>query len=430
MAVDRKQFASTKVTTLKSQEKEVKKQVATSYSNKDKVDWLTIEKGSNKLRIFPAHPESDSFIYPRCTVWLEREISYEKEGEQVIEIVKRPVFNSKVHGGTPKDLVEEYVKFATKMLEEEIAVEQDEETKKKLEDKLATIQHWQNGIKYKTGWCCYANKIVDGQKHFGQIELTPGIKEKLNELSIVEDADDPIQTDPFTDVDDGKAVIVSKTVEAKKLKNGKTKDETKYGVTIEFRGNYALSDKELEDFAKVDPLSKIYKNSFRMRDFELQLEGIKIYDKKNKLGVLDYDAFLDIVEEIKGYYPESDSEAENDSEAYETETGDQFDSMDRNGLKKWIATNCPNKEVVVRTTDDDDEIREKIREFLAIKEEPEVGDEELPEEEAPEEENDLPWDENGNDIRPKGEDKKSSEKKSTAKKTSASADVKAKLGLK
>lgn len=416
MAVDRKQFTSTKVTTLQSQEKEVKNKVATSYSGKERTEWLTIDEGSNKLRIYPAHPESDSFIYPRCTVWLEREISYEKDGEQITEIVKRPVFNSKVHGGTPKDLVEEYVKHAVKMLEDEINATQDEEDKKEIEEKLANLQHWQLGMKYKTGWCCYAHKIKDGQKHFGQIELTPGIKEKLNELSVVEDIDDPIQTDPFTDVDDGKAVVISKTIEPNP-KNKKRKD-TKYGVTIEFRGNYALTDKELEDFSKVDPLSKIYKNSFRMRDFELQLEGIKIYDKKNKIGLLDFDSFLDVIEEIRGYYPETDEEVVDQEESDVEESGDEFSKMDRNELKKWIQLNCPNKEIIVRTSDSEDDIRDKIYDFLAIQEN--TSEEVIEEDEDGFEEEPEPA---------KEEKPKTARKTSTAKKGGVSEDVKKKLGL-
>lgn len=424
MAVDRKKFAATKVTTMQSQEKEVKSKVATSNRG-DRTEWLSIEEGSNKLRIYPAHPDSDSFIYPRCTVWLEREISYEKEGEQITEIVKRPVFNSKVHGGTPKDLVEEYVKSAVKMLEDEINATQDEDDKKEIEEKLANIQHWQLGMKYKTGWCCYAHKITNGQKHFGQIELTPGIKEKLNELSIVEDVEDPIQVDPFTDVDDGKAVVITKTIEPNP-KNKKRKD-TKYGVTIEFRGNYALTDKELEDFAKVDALSKIYKNSFRMRDFELQLEGIKIYDKKNKIGLLDFDTFLDVVEEIKGYYPDSDAE-ENDEEQQQDDDvqGDEFSDMTRDELKKWISKNCPERAIIVRTGDTADDIRDKIYDFLALQNE-EQAEEPLDEEEPlseDEPEGDLPWEKE----EPKQEKPKTS-RASSKKNGSASDDVKKKLGL-
>lgn len=441
MAVDRSKYTSTKVSTLKSQEKEVKSKVQTSFQN-DRVEWLQIEEGTNKLRIYPAHPGTDSFVYPRCTIWLERQVEYEKDGEKIREIVKRPVFNSKVHGSTPKDLVEEYVKFATKMLEDEIKIEQDDEAAKELTDKLATLQHWQNGLKYKTGWCFYANKYVNGQKHFGQIEVTNGIKEKMNELSATEDVDDPINTDPFTDVEEGKALIVTKTLEkVKNKKTGKTREETRYSATIEFRGNYALTDKELEEFEEVTPLEKIYKNSFRLRDFQLQLEGLQIYDKKNKLGVFEYDQFNDILEEIRAYYPsEEDEEQEEEEGAEETSNGgDEFDDMDRQALKKWINVNCPNKEIRILTSDSDDSLREKIRDFVALQEE---GDEEEEsyEEEAPKEEyaDDLPWDENGNDKVPtkaaakkaSAPKKSSTAKASSGKKTSSAADdVKKKLGL-
>lgn len=396
MSVNRDKYKATSVSALKKQEKDAS-QFIRSGNNQEQIPWLEIEEGANKLRFFPAHEDSKSFIYPVTRVWLERLVSYEKNGQQVSEIKKKPIFNSRVHGGTSKDIVEEYIKVSTRVLTDEIT---DEE---KLKEKLAILTHWQNGLKYNTEWISYAQKYSGTSKNFGRITIPNGIKNKMNEISIVEDVNDPISTDPFSHPDEGKAIIINKDSVA-----GKKSAKDYYKCSIEFRGNYTLTDKELEDFEKCPSLEKSYINVYKLRDFNLALEGLRIFDEKNEIGAIDHDDFLSVAEEIKSYYPEETEEVES---AKKDEPTSNLSKLTRDELKKLIKQE--GLSVTVKSSMSDDDIRNLILEAK--------GEEVLDETEEEEEEE---TEQLGDDLPADFKDVKTGSKASDLK-----SDVRAKLGM-
>lgn len=378
--MDRSKFKATNVATMKQQEKEVSKLIRKGDS--ERTDHLSLDEGTNKVRIFPSHPDSKSFIYPYGRWWLPKEVTYEKEGETITEIKKRPIYSAKIHGGAQKDVVEEYVEFAIKVFSDEITDESE------LKEKIEKLTHWKTGLKLKPEWVMYINKYVNGQKQFGLITISNGIKNKLNELAIVEDSDAPVATDPFTDPDEGKAIIITYSPKEKQAKDV-------YKAALEWRGDYSLTDAELETFSKLESLEKLFTNVYRRKDFDLAVAGIKMFDEENDFGIFEHDEFIEIVEELQKEWPEesTDDEEEDSEESTETEDDrDEFDSMDREQLKKYIAKNTIP--LIVKKAMSDDEIRLSIREFLAES----VEDEEVEEQEESETEE-------SNDEHDSGEEK-------------------------
>jgi hypothetical protein len=373
---NRDRFKATPVQTMKKQDAEVQSVV---YDKGERTPWLKIEPGSNKFRILPAHPDSNSFVYPRSVWWLQRDVTYEKDGEQITERKKRPVFNAKIHGGAQKDIVDEYIKFATKVFSDEI------EDEKELQDKIASLTAYQKGINLKQEWILYAQKYegsgTNAKKSFGLLAITNGVKNKLNELAIAEDdVDNPITTDPFTDPDNGKAVII-------KYDNGKNvKGKDMYKVNLEWKGDYTLTDDELDTLEECDSLNKMYHNVYRLRDFDLAVEGIRIFDEENGYGIFEHDEFIELIEKLRAEWPEEESseneeshddeeKVSNSSESVKTlSEGDEFDDMDRIELKKFIKDN--DISFIVKRTHTDDDIRNGIRDSINGIDEVEEAEEE------------------------------------------------------
>lgn len=364
MSTDRSKFKATSVATMQQQEKAVSKMVRQNDS--ERTEYLHLDEGTNKVRIFPAHPDSKSFIYPYGRWWLPKEVSYEKNGETITEIKKRPIYNARVHGGAQKDIVEEYVKFTTKILSDEIADEAS------LKEEIEKLTHWKTGLKLKPEWVVYCQKIVNGQKQFGLMTFSNGVKNKLNELAITDDdSESPISTDPFTDVDEGKAVLITYKPKEKQAKDV-------YKATLEWKGNYALTDEELSMFEKLDSLEKLFTGVYTRKDFDLAVAGLKMFDADNRFNTFDHDEWIDTIEEMQKLWPEVDSnepaekETKQSSKVQEKSNGDDFDEMDRDSLKRYIKKN--DLDVIVKSSMSDDDIRGLIRDEINNFEE-EVEDE-------------------------------------------------------
>lgn len=302
----RKKFQATKISTISEQEKKVD---AVMPKQNKRVGYLDIEEGSNTFRIFPSHHPEKSFFYPKTVHWLPQEVEMkdskgnvvtDRSGKPKTEIKGKPIFNSRIHGGTKKDIIEEYMLFAEKTLTDEC---QDPE---ELKNKLSKLFDWKTGIKPKTSWVMYAKKMkfdVDGKvksEAFGRLEVPTSVKDKMNELAADGGASGPVVVDPFTDPDDGKAISVNYD-----------RDETpqnKYKVALLWKFDWTLTDEELEDFEKQEPLYKIFEKSYKRGDFEKALEGLRIFDEKNNFDLFEYSEWTEICEEVSAYYPEEDDD--------------------------------------------------------------------------------------------------------------------------
>ena len=369
-------------------------------------DYLNLEDGKTlKIRIFPAHPGQENFYTPRKCYWMNLTT---EDGETR----RGTVLDSVLHGGTKKDIVQEYVKFAKKMYGDD---------SDKMEALLGTGMN-SNSLNPQYSWLCYADAVREGEELRAKVwEFKKMVRDLLNKLAMSEDGDEPIEIDPFTDPDEGVPVLV------KYLKKpNKKKGEQYYEVTLGKKPKARpLTDEELEYFATLKPISEVTRR-YNMSEFDKAIDGLKNFDEDNDFNLFDNDDWLEIVEEVKQQYdsdsedeqpkkktskkvveddddeeevkpkksvkkpepePEEDDDSEDETEdepeEEETEDGDEFDDMDRTALKKYIKEK--ELEIVVKKSMSDDDLREAIRAEVNSDDDSEDETEDEPEEEEVEE---------------------------------------------
>lgn len=284
---DRSRFKPTSLTTLKEKEEEVKEATGVGDYSSKRPGFLEVSAGSNKFRLYPG-VDGDPFVVAKTICWLEiLQETEEKDGKKKKEKKRVPVFNSKVHGGFKKDIVEEYVNTLKQYAEENI--KDDDERKEYLEP----LENWKTGLKYKTTWICYAEHIKGETSKFGRLELKPAVMKALNALaSASDDPEDVIEVDPFTDPDEGRSIFITYDPDAKS-------NSDYYKVSIDLKRIRVLDDEKLAQLAEADKLTDIYENCFTKEDFQKQLDGIRNFDTENDFGIFELESFLDVVDEIK-----------------------------------------------------------------------------------------------------------------------------------
>jgi hypothetical protein len=247
-------------------------------------DFLEITEGkSNKFRLLPAHEGVDYYIV-RKRYWLTL------DGEDG-DPIRRTVLDSRVHGGTKKDLVDEYLKYCKSNV-----------TNK---DTIDAINHWKDGLKANHDFIAYAVKLSKDGNEFGLLSFKKTVRDAINKATFVEDDDEPIEVDPFTDLDDGLPLIIKYN-----SKPNKKKGEDYYDVQVGKKA-VAISDEDFDAFDAAKSLVELYKGVYTANDFETALEGLKWFDAEHEVDAFDDDEFLEIIEEIKAQISDkSDDEDE------------------------------------------------------------------------------------------------------------------------
>lgn len=339
-------------------------------------DYLSLEDGKAiKIRIFPAHPGIEDFYVPKKSYWIS---VLGNDGNTR----RTTVLDSRVHGGTKMDVIEEYMKFAKKKCQGD---------SEKLEELTG-----KDGLSPSYTWLCYAAVCGDDDLKAKIWEFKKTVRDALNRLAMSEDEDQAIEVDPFTDPDEGLPIMV------KFLKNpDKKKGENYYDVYFPKKASARpLTDSEIEYFMSLKPLTELLPK-YGIKDFDKALEGLQNFDTEKDINLFEDEEWLSKVEEIKAQYDESDSEEEKhkkkivkkveveepevdedeepDSEE-EEESADEFDKMDRSSLKKYIHDN--DLDVSVKKSMSDDDIRDAIREV--VNKDSDSDSEEEEEEEEPE----------------------------------------------
>lgn len=367
----RSQLKATSIKRLQKQIDADNEMVGTGSST----EYLNLEDGKTiKIRIFPGHPGQEDFYVAKKCYWLSFRTD---DGEER----RGTVLDSKVHGGTKYDVVEEYVKYAKKFIGNDAD---------KLEALVGTGPK-SNSLNPQYTWLCYADRVNgDDQLRAKLWEFKKMVRDAMNKLAFSEDEDEVIEVDPFTDPDEGLPINVTYRKNPNK-KKGENYYEVAFPKKVSAR---PLTDEEIEYFMSLKPLSEVI-GKYGMRDFERALEGLQNFDEDNEIGLFEDDAWLEHLEEIKAQYDSDDEEdeapkkktavkkttvkktapapEEDDEDADEAEgeddeeddaeeqenDGDEFDDMDRSELKKYISKNGLN--VSVKKSMSDDDLREAIR---------------------------------------------------------------------
>lgn len=308
---DRSKFKATKVNKLKQQEQ--KAQDTTSFTGGKYPERFKVKDGKTKYRLMPAHPDSPDDIksyFQQCTVhFLPYYKEEKKDGETKKVLTKRSIFNSRIHGGTKKDIVDEYIKLAYKALGEQYT------DKDELAKKLAAIKgykdkdkKWISGILSASTWEFYALELTDASDpeefdsfKFGQLSFNSTCRNKLNEILEEEAANDAMGTDPFTDPDTGIPI----TRKYDKEKSG----ADAYSILIGRKEKeFPLSSEVLDKLQETTSLEERYVDSYKRSDFEKAYESLELFDELNEYGIFDLEEWGVTVEEVGAYYPAEEEE--------------------------------------------------------------------------------------------------------------------------
>lgn len=354
--------------------------------------FLKIEGGKNVFLVYPSHEmiqqglsefadvevKPKSFIQPKQQWWLPREVDdkdqqgnviKDKKGNPVKKIINLPVYDARVHSSVKKDIVQTYIDFVKKNLEEEYGTGKDAE-KIVLDKMLPIYGRWTDNpstrvasIIGKPSWIMYVKKVIGEERVFGRIEVGKAIKMRINELCSVEDSDDPISTEvnnPFIDLDDRRALVIKYNKDSKDPKLIYiTEIDSSYDKETKQLNFYPLTDDEIEEFLKFPPLSKLYENPYTQKDFDNALEGLEIFDEQQEYGIFANQEFLDKAEELRELYPEA--EAESDDSTNDDPNVDIFEHMTRDEMKTYARENKTGIVVTPRTFPTDDDLKAALR---------------------------------------------------------------------
>ena len=415
MAKENSLRSQLKATSIKRLQKQIDEDNA-MVGAQNSTEYLNLEDGKTvKIRIFPGHPGVQDFYVAKKCYWLS---FVGDDGETH----RGTVLDSKVHGKTKFDVVEEYVKWAKKKIGNDA-------------DKLEALVGngpKSNSLNPQYSWLCYADKINGDDQLRAKIwEFKKMVRDAMNKLAFSEDEDEVIEVDPFTDPDEGLPIMVTYRKNPNK-KKGENFYEVAFPKKVSAR---PLTDEEIEYFMTLKPLNEIL-SKYGMKDFERALEGLQNFDEENEIGLFDDDDWIEHLEEIKAQYDSDDSEEDSaskkktavkkvvkkeytkseddeeekdeaddeeekdeaDDEEEDDEDGDEFDSMDRVALKKYITAN--GLEISVKKSMSDDDLRNAIR-AAAKSDDSDDADEADDEEEDDETEEEAPAKVSLSDIRKK-----------------------------
>jgi hypothetical protein len=310
-----------------------------------KQEYIDLEEGTNKIRVFPAHPDTDPdnlYAQKRVVSWVPFKKDDGKES-------RRPVENAKIHGGQEKDIIEEYIKFATEAIKSDRKLSSKDKAKK-----LDALTDFKNGLAPKGGYQLYAKKEdKDGKVVRGILEVTYGIKRKMDTVATSELEENPEAIDPIADPIEGSFLKI--TYDSKKDNNNK------YTVVLD-RKTSTLTEEDVEWLNEQKPLTELLTNVYNKRHFEKAVTGLELYDEKNGIGAFDTDEFQDLISELKALVPDA-PERGGDNEDSDTERVKLVD-MDRNELKQFILDNEIDVQVTRKMEDED--ILDAIEEALGF----------------------------------------------------------------
>jgi len=386
---DKSRFKGTSMKAMQTADDAVDKTLG-KENKKTRGEFHTLEKGLNYFRIYPHHNavremcgESDpsdkgeTFAESRVIYYLPQwvedkddkgNVKLDGKKKPIMKEIQKSVFDSRIHGGTEKDIVDEYIKFVMRYAEETFNNETQKAEKEQFLENI--VGNWKkriSGLAAKTSWVIFCDHITKYdvlndkvEKKFGKLEFGKAVKIGLQKIAAQEQGNQPLGTDPFTDPTEGIAICIDYNPDA-----DKAMDYYNVGLYQPKIGAgqfkiFELTETDLDALLGFDSLYKQYRGVYRRRDFNIALEGLKNFDMKYEYGLVDSSEFIAIIEEISSYYPED--EETKDATDNTTDAGaadettdtdqDEFDLMTRDELKKFHKDNKTGFVCVQKTTDE------------------------------------------------------------------------------
>lgn len=297
---DRSKWKAAPLATVNARVTETK-QFDTYYgANGDYAPFWRNKDGITIKRVLPAHDPGDSPYVPMLTAMLKVEMDEKDANGTVIgkKIANKKIFLGTLHGGFPYDIIEEYIK---RVYEKADAYQGDEKdrylnavTGYRMGGKNGT---WVPGIRPQLEYVYYA--FIEGK--IWRDSLKPKQMEALNKESADLCAqNNTAAIDMFSDPNTGFPIQWSEGKDSNNkkevtLKSLPLKMEQSWD---EYFGANAVSDSTLEQLEKLPSLKSLYVDSYKKRDFDLALEGLKRFDEQNVYKIFADEEFLDMVEQM------------------------------------------------------------------------------------------------------------------------------------
>lgn len=311
MKFDRSKFKKQSVEDLDSEVKQAEKTMR--KGGKSYTGFATVQKGKNTFRVAPSMGKA----YVACKMSkLRVEVpTYDENGNVTGKEVKdKNIFCADVHGRNllkGKDPIVLYCDYVRKKASEEY---QDDTERRKY---LNPIMGYKKGNKFVWGinptlaYVCY---VYQGNKDFARLQLYGTWMNRIKEISVEQSDDDTVSFDIFSQMEGAYPLVITMGEDDK----GKKTYSLSAGIPKkgqswdEFFKETAIPDEDMEYFLnEVPSLEEIYKDSYRTKDFEMALDGLKRFDEENNYDIFSDDEFLNEIEEMAAMLPD-DSQSEED----------------------------------------------------------------------------------------------------------------------
>lgn len=311
MKFDRSKFKKQSVEDLDSEVKQAEKTMR--KGGKSYTGFATVQKGKNTFRVAPSMGKA----YVACKMSkLRVEVpTYDENGNVTGKEVKdKNIFCADVHGRNllkGKDPIVLYCDYVRKKASEEY---QDDTERRKY---LNPIMGYKKGNKFVWGinptlaYVCY---VYQGNKDFARLQLYGTWMNRIKEISVEQSDDDTVSFDIFSQMEGAYPLVITMGEDDK----GKKTYSLSAGIPKkgqswdEFFEETAIPDEDMEYFLnEVPSLEEIYKDSYRTKDFEMALDGLKRFDEENNYDIFSDDEFLNEIEEMAAMLPD-DGQSEED----------------------------------------------------------------------------------------------------------------------
>jgi len=295
---NRDRFRATPLSTVNSTVTETKQYDTYYGGSSDYAPFFKNVEGVTVKRVLPAHEPGDSPYVPMMTSMLECEVEDRKDGVVIgKKIAKKKIFIATLHAGSKYDIIDEYIKRVYALAEQY----QDKDERSRFLNPITGYRmgkQWVSGIRPQLEYVYYA--LINGQIY--RDSLKPKQMEALNKESAEMCAqDDTAAIDIFSDPTTGYPIQWSR----EKDENGKTVEVLKalpLPRTMswdQYFEKYAVPDKVLEDLLKLPSLKSLYVGSYRKKDFEYALDGLKRFDQNNNYNIFADEDYLDYIEKAE-----------------------------------------------------------------------------------------------------------------------------------
>lgn len=333
MKFDRSKFKKQSVEDLDSEVKQAEKTMR--KGGKSYTGFATVQKGKNTFRVAPSMGKA----YVACKMSkLRVEVpTYDENGNVTGKEVKdKNIFCADVHGRNllkGKDPIVLYCDYVRKKASEEY---QDDTERRKY---LNPIMGYKKGNKFVWGinptlaYVCY---VYQGNKDFARLQLYGTWMNRIKEISVEQSDDDTVSFDIFSQMEGAYPLVITMGEDDK----GKKTYSLSAGIPKkgqswdEFFEETTIPDEDMEYFLnEVPSLEEIYKDSYRAKDFEMALDGLKRFDEENNYDIFSDDEFLNEIEEMAAMLPD-DSQSEEDKK---TPFDEDEDEEEKPAPKKQVA---------------------------------------------------------------------------------------------